>query len=379
MHILIAPNAFKHSLNATEVADAIAEGLRASRFAGTWSTCPVGDGGDGTAALLLRHLGGLEVTAAARDPLGRVLESRFVLIDEGRTAIIELAEASGLRHLRSDELDPLRATSFGTGELMRAALDRGVGEIILCVGGSATVDGGTGILRALGARFLDAEGAVLTTLPGSMMELAAIDMTRIDPRLGACRLTILCDVTNPLVGARGAAAVFGPQKGAAPAAVIALDAALGRFSDIVFAQTGRQIGNLERGGAAGGVAAGLFGLLDATLENGIDYFLERVGFDAAIAKADVVITGEGSIDEQTVEGKGPWGVAVRARRQGAFVVGLAGQVPLSASPALRSGFDALIAIGNRAMSVTEAMQCTAENLRRTALDLGNLFALRELP
>jgi glycerate kinase len=189
----------------------------------------------------------------------------------------------------------------------------------------------------------------------------------------------LCDVTNTLIGARGAAAVFGPQKGATPAAVLVLEKALARLGDVVFAHTGCDIAALERGGAAGGVAAGLCGVLGARLVNGIDYFLSRIDFDAAVAAADVVITGEGSIDDQTAEGKGPWGVAVRARQRGAFVVGLAGQVPLRAGSALRAGFDVLIPIANCAMSVSDAMASTAENLRRTAYVLGNLLALRQSP
>jgi glycerate kinase len=379
MHILIAPNAFKNSLEAIDVADAIARGLKASRFAGSVSTCPVGDGGDGTAALLLRHLGGSTISVSVRDPFGRPIDARFALVEDGRTAIIELAEASGLRRVSAAELNPLLATTYGTGQLILAALDHGVREIMLCVGGSATVDGATGLLRALGVRFLNAAGQVLESLPASMVDLAAIDTKGVDSRLARCQLSILCDVTNPLVGVRGAAAVFGPQKGADEAAVKTLDAALRRLSDVVLVHNGRSIADLERGGAAGGVAAGMFGLLDARLVNGIEYFLTRIGFDAASEAADVVITGEGSIDDQTAEGKGPWGVAVRARQRGAFVIGLAGQVPLQASAELRQGFDALIPIGNRAMPVAEAMASTEQNLYRAAFDLGNLLAFRDLP
>jgi glycerate kinase len=377
MHILIAPNAFKNSLSAIDAADAIAEGLRASKFAGSWATCPVGDGGDGTAELLLRYFGGEKLPALVHDPLGREIESHFALIDGGRTAIIELADASGLRLLRSDERNPLRATSFGTGELVAGALERGVREIILCVGGSATIDGGTGLLQALGFSFRDAAGGMLTSLPESLIDLSTIDVARADPRLADCRLTLLCDVANPLVGDRGAARIFGPQKGATPAGVRSLEAALWRFAQVVLGQTGRDIAGVPHGGAAGGVAAGLFGLLNAQLVNGIEYFLTRIDFDAALAEADLVITGEGSIDDQTAEGKGPWGVAVCARERGAFVVGLAGQVPLVPSSILRSCFDALIPIGNRAMAVAEAMSCTAENLSRTAFELGNILALRQ--
>ena len=375
MHVLIAPNAFKNALNAVDVADAIARGLTASSFAGSVVTCPVGDGGDGTAELLLRHLGGVAIPILAHDALGREIEAHIGLVDAGHTAIIELAAASGLQRLRLDELDPLNATSFGTGELILAALDRGVSEILLCVGGSATVDGATGLLRALGVAFLDAAGEQLTRLPALMQQVATMDTRRLDPRLANCKLTVLCDVTNPLVGVRGAATVFGPQKGATAAAVQLLDAALERFGAVVFAHTGRDIATLERGGAAGGVAAGLSGVLAATLVDGIDFFLTRIGFDAALATADVVITGEGSIDDQTAEGKGPWGVAVRARHRGAFVIGMAGEVPLQAGAHLRSGFDVLMPIGNRAMAVAEAMACTAQNLQRAAFELGNLLAL----
>ena len=376
MHILIAPNAFKHSLSAADAAQAIADGLRTSRFAGTWTMCPVGDGGDGTVELLLRHLGGSRREAVAHDALGREISCKFALVNQGRTALIELAEASGLRRLQAHELDPLRATSAGTGELLRSALDCGVRELILCVGGSATVDGGTGLLQALGARFLDARGRPLDCLPAHLPDLAAIDMTQLDGRFAGVALTILCDVTNPLLGERGAAHIFGPQKGATPAAVQSLETGLQCFSSVVLHHGGRDIAGVTGGGAAGGVAAGLFGLLGARLAGGVDYFLECVGFDAVAATADLVITGEGAIDEQTIEGKAPWGVASRARAHGACVVGFAGRVPLAASPALRAGFDALMPIGHDVMSLPQALRLTADNLRRTACEFGNVLALR---
>jgi glycerate kinase len=375
MHILIAPNAFKHSLSAVDAAEAIAAGLGDSNFSGTWATCPVGDGGDGTAALLLRQHDGERRQATAHDPLGRRINCEFVLLDEGRTAVIELAEASGLRRLQTHELDPLRASTAGTGELVKCALDCGVREIILCVGGSATVDGGSGLLRALGVDFLDSAGRPLACLPEQLFELAAIDLTHLDPRLGERSITVLCDVTNPLLGARGAAAVFGPQKGATWDVVRALETALTRFSEVVLRQTGQDIALLPRGGAAGGVAAGLCALLGARLVGGIDYVLDLLDFDAALEGSGLVITGEGAIDEQTIDGKAPWGVALRARARGAFVVGMAGRVPLVASPELRLGFDALLAIGDGVMTVDEALGRTAANLRRTAVELGNVLAL----
>jgi glycerate kinase len=373
MHILVAPNAFKHSLSAAEAAAAIGRGLRASTFTGGWTLRPVADGGDGTAQLLTAHLGGRTMMATVHDPLGRQIESHFALVDGGRTAVIELAAASGLRLLRDDELNPLRAGSAGTGELMSRALDCGVGGIVLCVGGSATVDGGAGLLRALGVAFRGATDEVLTLLPESLVELSRIDLTGLDQRLAGCSLTVLCDVDNPLLGEQGAARIFGPQKGATPAAVQALEAALARFSHVVQRQTGNDIAMTARGGAAGGVAAGLYGIAHAALVSGTDYFLDRIDFDRELTAADLVITGEGSLDEQTVNGKAPWGVAVRAKAKGAFVVGMAGQVPLRPSPALRSCFDALLPIGHRAMPLAEALECTAENLERTAFDLGNIL------
>jgi glycerate kinase len=232
------------------------------------------------------------------------------------------------------------------------------------------------MLTALGARFLDADGRALQPLPESLDKLAGIDLSGLDARLAGCRMTILCDVMNPLLGPEGAAAVYGPQKGAAPEDVRLLEAGLARLRRVAFEHTGRDMGPEARGGAAGGVAAGLWGLLGANLVNGIDDFLRRVDFDRALQDADVVITGEGRIDDQTAQGKGPWGVAQRARAHGAFVIGLAGEVPLVPSHALRAGFDVLSAIGNRAMSVAEAIECTAANLRRSACDIGNLLAFR---
>jgi glycerate kinase len=376
MHILIAPNAFKHSLSATDAANAIARGLASSRFSGTWAVCPVGDGGDGTADLLARHWQGARVPQRVRDPLGREIEAHVALCDAGRTAVIELADASGLRLLGGDELDPLRASTFGTGELIALALDRGVHEIVLCLGGSATVDGGSGLLRALGFEFRDSRGGLLVT-PESLSGLHRIDASHAHAGIAACRFTVVCDVANPLLGDRGAAAIFGPQKGASGAAVRQLERALARLAEVVLSQTGNDIAHVAHGGAAGGVAAGLFGLVNAELVDGIDYVLARIGFDAALGPADLVITGEGSIDEQTAEGKGPWGVAMRARGRGLFVVGLAGRIPRIPSAGLAAAFDALIPIGHGAATLAEALSSTADDLERSARELGNLLALGE--
>lgn len=290
-------------------------------------------------------------------------------------AVIELADASGLHLLESGALNPLRAQSYGTGQLIRAALDRGAADIIVGMGGSATVDGGSGMLRALGARFLDGAGNEITDLPAGLEALRTIDLSGLDGRLGAARLTVLCDVDNPLLGDTGAAHVFGPQKGASPVQVQQLDSLLAHYAAVIRDTTGEDVSARPAGGVAGGASAGMAGLLGAELVNGIDYFLDLTGFDAALSKSNLVITGEGSIDSQTLQGKGPYGVASRAKRTGLPVVGLAGKVPSGIHPELAAYFDTLLAIGSGPSPLDEALAATADNLARTATQLGNLLAV----
>lgn len=267
------------------------------------------------------------------------------------------------------------ASSFGTGELIKAALDRGVKKIIIGMGGSATVDGGTGILKALGIRFLNAEGIELSVLPGDLEALAVVDLSGLDKRILECEVTVLCDVDNLLLGDQGSAAVFGPQKGASADAVKKLDAALAQLACIAFAQTGKDMATVAYGGTAGGAAAGLYAFLNAQLVNGIDHFLELTGFDAAIEKADLVITGEGSIDAQTLQGKGPFGVASRAKQKGLPVIAFAGKVPLERNLDLQKYFDILLPIGQQPTDLTTALSATESNLIRTAEEAGNLLVL----
>jgi glycerate kinase len=377
VHILIAPNAFKHSLEATAVAEAIREGLQQSKLKCTCECFPVGDGGDGTAALLIQKCGGTMVPAEVHDPLGRKIRAGFGLIDHGRTAVIEMADASGLRRLRREEFDPLRANTFGTGELIKYALDQGVEKIVIGIGGSATVDGATGILQALGVRFLDATGNILADLPESLTRLQSVDLSGLDRRIRQCALIVLCDVENFLLGEEGAAKVFGPQKGASAPTIQKLEAALTRLRDVVFRQTGRDMAAIQHGGAAGGAAAGLQGFLNAKLVKGIDYFLEVAGFEDSLQKADLVITGEGCLDEQTLRGKGPLGVAVRALKKNIPVIGVAGRVSPEAEAPLRQYFAQLLAIGPASVERDVALQNTAPDLRRTARELGDRLALKK--
>jgi len=374
MQILIAPNAFKNSLAAADVALAIREGFEQSKLQCKLYCFPVGDGGDGTGELILHHGNGLNISAEVHDPLGRKISSSFGLIDKGKTAVIEMSNASGLRLLNTSELNPLRASSYGTGELIERVLDRDVNKIIMCIGGSATVDGAVGMLQALGFHFLNKDGKELNNIPGSLVELSSIDFLRVDKRINDCKIIVLCDVENFLLGAEGAAAVFGPQKGATPDSVKKLEASLTKLRDIVFQQTGKDMSVIKHGGAAGGGAAGLAALLNAELVNGIEHFLLLTHFDKALEKTDLVITGEGSIDLQTLQGKGPFGVAKKAKEKGIPVIGLAGKVPIGTVEALDEYFDVLLSINKEPVDLAAALSQTYQNLKTTAKDIGDLLA-----
>ena len=369
MHILIAPNAFKNSLDAPEVALAIAEGLQQSKLVCTTECFPIADGGDGTSKLILERCRGTRIVHEVHDPLGRKINSSFGLIDQGKTAVIEMADASGLRLLTREERNPLIASSVGTGELIRAALDDGARKIIIAMGGSATVDGGCGILGALGMRFYDVYGRQLKAIPAELGDLFKADISRLDERLLETEIIILCDVANHLLGQQGAAAVYGPQKGASTVDVITLDRFLENFVKVSLIQTGRDMDRIRYGGAAGGASAGLYAWLGANLVNGIDYFLTLTRFDEALSRADLVITGEGSIDMQTLQGKGPFGVALRAREKGIPVIGMAGKVERSEE--MREYFKELICINNAITDLEDMLNNTKNNLVLAAKVLGD--------
>jgi glycerate kinase len=257
---------------------------------------------------------------------------------------------------------------------MKYTLDRGMKKIILCIGGSATTDGGVGILEALGIRFLNADNNPLKNLPVSLIDLSSIDISKLDNRISNCELIILCDVENTMLGENGAVKIFGPQKGANKEDAEKLEAALTKFRNVTFQQTGKDMASLKHGGAAGGVAAGLSVFMNAELVNGIEYFLGVTKFDEALQKAAIVITGEGSIDEQTLNGKGPYGVAKRAKEKNIPVIGLAGKISADENIELKKYFDVLLAINNDP-DVKIAMQHTKENLVRAAKAIGDLLAL----
>lgn len=377
MHIIIAPNAFKGSLSASEAADHIADGLRKSRLQCRLTKFPIGDGGDGTAELIVKKWNASTIKTEVHDPLGRKIQSEFGWVEQSKTAIIEMSEASGLQLLKIDELDPLKTNSRGTGELIRVVLDKGAKRIILGVGGSATADGGTGLLAELGVRFLDAQQEEIRNLPEELITLNSIDVSGLDPRLKTCELIVLCDVKNTLLGAKGAATVFGPQKGANDKQVQFLEHGLRQYNKITLKDLKVSMSEMIHGGAAGGMAAGLSAFLKADLVQGIDYFLQIMEFEKILDSADLVITAEGGLDDQTLEGKGPAGVANLSKKKNIPVVMMAGSIPLHPEKEMRKYFDVILAIGNAVESLEKAMENTGTNLMRTACELGNILAIRK--
>lgn len=373
MRILVAPNAFKESLSAREAAEAVARGLERGMPGCDLVLCPLADGGDGTAEALAVATGGRMLTHRVAGPLGDPVEARWALLGDGTTACIEMAEASGLRLLPPERRNPLVTTTRGTGELLLAALDVGVQRIIVGVGGSATVDGGSGLARALGYRFLDEEGREVPEGGAGLLRLARIDASGADPRLAQVDVVVACDVENPLLGDRGAAKVFAPQKGASPEDVELLEAALARFAQVVERDMGVDVAGIPGAGAAGGLPAGLVAFCGARCLPGAQVVMEAVGFDRLLGGADLVVTGEGALDASTAHGKAPAAVARAAARAGVPVVALAGAL-LPGYEALRGGgLTAAFACTRRPASVEEAMASAAAWLEATAEELGRLL------
>lgn len=375
MHILIAPNAFKNSLTAPEVSEAVCKGFRSSRLNCTTECFPVGDGGDGTADLIIDKFKGSKAEVKVHDPLNRIINASFGIIDNGDTAVIEMADASGIKLLRADELNPMKTSSLGTGELILAALDKGVSRIIIGLGGSATVDGGAGMLSALGVKFLDAKGNLLHPSPEHLINLEKIESSEIDPRISKCSVIVLCDVENQLLGPNGSAAIFGPQKGAKESDVEMLDGILAKISGLAAGPNGKLMDSVKHGGAAGGIAAALYSFCNAKLVAGAEYFLQITNFRESLERCDLVITGEGSLDEQTLHGKAPYAVSLMAKKLDIPVIGIAGRVPLKKSEQLNMHFDVLLSIGHEPASLEAAFKDAEANLIRTGALIGNLYSL----
>ena len=363
--VLVAPDKFKGSLSAAEVAAAVRRGLEAS-VPGVEVRClPVADGGDGTlAAAVAAGFERLPVTATG--PTGEPVDTAYGR--RGDTAVVEMADVSGLSRLPGGRTAPLTATSSGTGEVVAAALAAGARRVVLGIGGSATTDGGVGMLQALGAVFRDRTGEEIGPGGAALLDLAEVDLGRLHPALRGAQVLVASDVDNPLTGPAGAAAVYGPQKGARPADVAVLDAALTRLADRIAAVTGQDRRDEPGAGAAGGVGFAALAVLGATLRPGIDLLLGLVDFDRAVQGTDLVVVGEGSLDEQTLHGKAPVGVARRARAAGAPVVAVCGRTTLSEDQLRSVGIEAAYSLGEVEPDVDRSMARAAELLEAVAAD-----------
>jgi glycerate kinase len=368
MRVLVAPQEFKGTLTAQEAADAIARGLQSALPDLQIETLPLADGGPGTVGVLVDATKGSYVESDVHDPLGRpLLHARWGLLGRKRagTAAIEMAAASGLVLLTPRERDPRVTTTYGTGELILEALNRGCSEIVVGVGGSATNDGGAGMAQALGARLLDGDGNDLPFGGAALARLARIDAAPLDDRVTTRSFVVAVDVRNPLCGPEGASVVYGPQKGASPELALDLDRALAHYAEIVARDLGVDVANVPGSGAAGGLAAGLIAFCRAIVRSGFDVVAGTVDLERHIAGKDVVVTGEGRIDSQTPFGKTSAGVAAACRRHGINVIAVAGQI---ADPAQASLFDATFDVSTIAQSPEAAMRDARELLERLAFE-----------
>lgn len=377
MKIVIAPDSYKESLSAMDVATQIEAGFREIYPDAEYVKLPVADGGEGTVDAMVAATGGRQINVSVTGPTGKPVLAHLGITGNQQCAVIEMASASGLECIPPEERNPLITTSYGTGELIKAALDLGVTEFIIGLGGSATNDGGAGMLQALGIHLLDKVGHNIGKGGQCLSELEYVDVSGMDPRLKQCRITVACDVTNPLTGPQGASAIFGPQKGANPAMVRFLDENLKHYAEVIARQTGKDVEFAPGAGAAGGLGAALLAFLNAELRSGIEIVTEAVELEKAIMDADLVITGEGRIDSQSIKGKVPVGVARLAKRHNKPVIGIAGSLSSDVAVVYDHGIDCVFSVLNKVCSLDEALNDAAANVRLTARNIA--ATLRLLP
>lgn len=375
MKIVIAPDSFKESLTALAVAEAIGEGFRRILPQAQYRLVPMADGGEGLVQSIVDATQGEKFSTQVTAPLGNKVSASWGMTGDGQSAVIEMAEASGLHLVPTDKRNPLISTSYGTGELISTALDKGLRRIILGIGGSATNDGGVGMLQTLGAKFVDKTGKSLSFGGAALADLAQIDMSGLDPRLQETRIEVACDVDNPLCGEHGASAVFGAQKGATKANIQRLDAALRHFAEQVQAQLGIDIQTPKGSGAAGGMGGGLMLLPQVRLRSGVQMVIEAVDLAAAIADADIVVTGEGRMDGQSVHGKTPIGVAKLAKSAGKPVIAIVGSLREDYPAVYEAGIDAVFPIIRQINSLENTLQAGRENLISTAENVARLWQI----
>ncbi|HDS6851799.1 TPA: glycerate kinase [Enterobacter cancerogenus] len=369
MKIVIAPDSYKESLSALEVATAIENGFRDIFPTAEYVKLPVADGGEGTVEAMVAATGGRIVPVDVTGPLGERVDGFYGLSGDEQSAFIEMAAASGLERVAPSKRNPLITTSWGTGELIRHALDAGVKHIIIGIGGSATNDGGVGMVQALGAKLLDAHGQPVGQGGGELANLVRIDVSELDRRLADCRIEVACDVTNPLTGEEGASAIFGPQKGATPEMIVTLDNALEHYAQVIARDLDIDVLHLAGGGAAGGMGAALYAFCGAQLRQGIEIVTDALHLDEQVADADLVITGEGRIDSQTIHGKVPVGVARVAKRYNKPVIGIAGSLTADVGVVHDHGIDAVFSVIYTICSLEDALENASENVRMAARNI----------
>ena len=366
MKIVISPQTFKGAVSALDAALAIERGVLAAFPGAQTVLVPVADGGDGTLDALVDSTGGVMFRSTVTGPLGRRLETSWGVMGDGRTAVVEMARASGLALVPPRRRDPRITTTEGTGQIIKEALDRGFTRIIVGLGGSATNDGGAGMATALGARFLDADGRSIPIGGAALARLSRIDASKLHPGLTDATIIGATDVTNPLCGPSGASAVYGPQKGASPKVVAVLDAALDTFAGVLRRDLGQDVAECPGAGAAGGLGAGLMAFAGAELRSGIDMVCDVLGFDAHLEGADLVVTGEGRADHSTIFDKAPVGVARRALACGVPTILLAGSLGPGHEELYQHGIAGLVCIADRPMSFQQSLQRTEELLEGAA-------------
>ena len=369
MKIVLAPDSFKGNLTSLQVASALEKGIKRVIPNANCIKVPMADGGEGTVQSLVDATGGKFVRKQVKGPAGKPVSARYGILADGKTAVIEMAEASGLPEVEgTKDKNPIKTTTYGTGQLMMDAINKGANHIILGLGGSATVDGGAGMAQALGVRFLDKKGNEIKELGagGMLNKIASIDMSEVNPKVKQTKVTVASDVENPLCGKKGAAYVFGPQKGATPAMVTKLDANLKHFAGVIKKDLRKDVMKLKGAGAAGGLGAGLVAFTGAKLKSGIDIVIEATGLTRYIKDADLVLTGEGRVDFQTAFGKTPSGVAKAARKHHVQTVAIGGGITDDARGVFEHGIDGLASACARDMSLQEAMSNSKAHLANAA-------------
>ncbi|MBN1414835.1 MAG: glycerate kinase [Bacteroidales bacterium] len=366
MRILICPDSFKECLSAKQVAEHIAAGIQRIISSAHIKIIPLADGGEGTVSSLVDATGGRIVKVRVNDPLLRMTDSFFGILGDGKTAVIEMAAASGLALLKASERNPWITTTYGTGELIEYALDQGCRKIFVGVGGSATNDGGLGAAKALGIKFFDKDGQEIAPGGGSLGNIADIDISGLDKRIPACKIFVACDVTNPLTGKKGASTVFGPQKGADAAMIKKLDSNLRYYASLIRQITGKDIEHIPGSGAAGGLSAGLLAFANAEIKPGFELVKEVTHLEQWIKWADLVITGEGKIDFQTQYGKTPYGVAMSAKKHGKSVIAIGGTLEKGYEILYKKGFQCIVPVTDKPMDLLSAMKNAGDLIEDTS-------------